>query len=111
MEVARDYGSAPEVVPPSNLEYVPYVDQKQYNDQKQYLESEAPRSSSASAPAQKICGLSRRTFWIVVIAVVVILAAAIGGGVGGGLASKRQAIHPMASSYLLRLLWLLCEVA
>ena len=35
-----------------------------------------------------ICGLRKRTFWILVIVAVVIVAAAVGGGVGGALASK-----------------------
>lgn len=39
---------------------------------------------------KRICGLPRRTLWILVIVAVVVLAAAIGGGVGGGLAAKNS---------------------
>lgn len=36
-----------------------------------------------------ICGLRKRTFWILlVIAIIVVLGAGIGGGVGGALANK-----------------------
>ncbi|KAF2023314.1 hypothetical protein EK21DRAFT_105377 [Setomelanomma holmii] len=46
-----------------------------------YTQSEPPRSST-------ICGLRRRTFWILVMVAIIIVAAAVGGGVGGALASK-----------------------
>ena len=37
----------------------------------------------------RICGLARRTFWIVfVVAAIVIVAATVGGGVGGSIAAK-----------------------
>ncbi|KFY61607.1 hypothetical protein V496_04957 [Pseudogymnoascus sp. VKM F-4515 (FW-2607)] len=37
----------------------------------------------------RICGLARRTFWIVLVVVaIVIVAAAVGGGVGGSMAAK-----------------------
>ncbi|OPB37419.1 hypothetical protein A0O28_0043310 [Trichoderma guizhouense] len=39
---------------------------------------------------KRICGLPRRTLWILVIVAVIVLAAAIGGGVGGGLAAKNS---------------------
>lgn len=40
-------------------------------------------------PQQKtICGLRKKTFWILVIVAIVVVAAAIGGGVGGALATK-----------------------
>ncbi|TVY36908.1 hypothetical protein LOCC1_G007445, partial [Lachnellula occidentalis] len=43
-----------------------------------------------SAPS-RICGLSRRTFWIVlVLLVLVVLGAGIGGGVGGGLSGSHK---------------------
>ncbi|KAL7915209.1 hypothetical protein GGI35DRAFT_173547 [Trichoderma velutinum] len=39
---------------------------------------------------KRICGLPKRTLWILVIVAVLVLAAAIGGGVGGGLAAKNS---------------------
>lgn len=37
----------------------------------------------------RICGLARRTFWIVfVVVAIVVVAAAVGGGVGGSIAAK-----------------------
>lgn len=39
----------------------------------------------------RVCGLARRTFWVVfVIAAIVILAAAIGGGIGGSITKKNN---------------------
>jgi hypothetical protein len=37
-----------------------------------------------------ICGLRKRTFWIIAIVALIILLAAIGGGVGGALVSKKS---------------------
>lgn len=37
-----------------------------------------------------ICGLRKRTFWIVVVVAIVIIAAAVGGGVGGALGSNKS---------------------
>ena len=99
MAYANKFASAPEVVPSSDLEHVPFVNPNSYNKGKflhdpgsdsndKALEPESPKS-----PGRRICGLSPRAFWIVIIAIVLILAAAIGGGIGGGLGSqgKRQA--------------------
>lgn len=36
----------------------------------------------------RICGLARRTFWILLVVAIVIVAAAVGGGVGGSIAAK-----------------------
>jgi hypothetical protein len=38
---------------------------------------------------QTICGLRKRTFWVVVIAVIIVVASAVGGGVGGALATRK----------------------
>lgn len=38
--------------------------------------------------ARTICGLRKRTFWILMIVAIVVIAAAVGGGVGGALASR-----------------------
>ncbi|KAH7366585.1 hypothetical protein BKA66DRAFT_470538 [Pyrenochaeta sp. MPI-SDFR-AT-0127] len=40
--------------------------------------------------SQTICGLRKRTFWIVVIVAIVVVAAAVGGGVGGALSSRNS---------------------
>jgi hypothetical protein len=37
-----------------------------------------------------ICGLQKRTFWIILIIVALIIVAAIGGGIGGALASNKH---------------------
>jgi hypothetical protein len=43
-------------------------------------------------PEPRVCGLSRKTFWILVAAAVVIItAAALGGGLGGGLSQNKNA--------------------
>lgn len=40
---------------------------------------------------RNVCGIRRRTFWIVLaVIILVVIAAAIGGGVGGSLASKKS---------------------
>ncbi|PKS12466.1 hypothetical protein jhhlp_000672 [Lomentospora prolificans] len=49
-----------------------------------------PSPISIEPPGKKICGVKKRTFWILILLVVVIFAAAIGGGVGGGLASRNS---------------------
>lgn len=41
-----------------------------------------------SAGDGRICGLARRTFWILLVVAIVIVAAAVGGGVGGSIAAK-----------------------
>ncbi|KAH7063586.1 hypothetical protein B0J12DRAFT_643264 [Macrophomina phaseolina] len=44
---------------------------------------------SSTARQSRICGLRRRTFWIVLaIAIFVIIGAAVGGGVGGALSNR-----------------------
>jgi hypothetical protein len=40
------------------------------------------------AAPQKICGLRKKTFWILLGVALVVIAAAVGGGVGGALASR-----------------------
>ncbi len=42
------------------------------------------------APKKRICGLSRRAFWIVLGVAIVIVIGAVGGGVGGALAGKKS---------------------
>jgi hypothetical protein len=53
-------------------------------------ESDSPNASSGKLMAQPpICGLRRRTFFLLSLAALVIVAGAIGGGLGGGLAASR----------------------
>ena len=40
--------------------------------------------------SQTICGLRKRTFWILVGVAIVVVAAAVGGGVGGALATRKS---------------------
>lgn len=49
-------------------------------------------------PPKTICGLRKRTFWILVAVAVVIVAAAVGGGVGGALASNKKSSDNSNSS-------------
>lgn len=49
----------------------------------------AYESAEYERPApQTVCGLRKRTFWILVGVALVVVAAAVGGGVGGALASR-----------------------
>lgn len=62
--------SSPEVVPPS------------VRDQKEIAGTSTERT---------ICGLRRKTFWIVLaVVLLIIIAAAVGGGVGGAMAMKKS---------------------
>lgn len=62
--------SSPEVVPPS------------VRDQKEIAGASTERT---------ICGLRRKTFWIVLaVILLIIIAAAVGGGVGGAMAMKKS---------------------
>jgi hypothetical protein len=46
-------------------------------------------TSNPEVPRERtICGLQRRTFWIVAIVAIIVVAAAAGGGIGGALATK-----------------------
>ncbi|KAJ4988913.1 hypothetical protein SVAN01_05537 [Stagonosporopsis vannaccii] len=49
-------------------------------------------------PPQTICGLRKRTFWILVGVAIVVVAAAVGGGVGGALASRSSSNATTSSS-------------
>lgn len=39
-------------------------------------------------PEPLICGMRKRTFWIVLVVAIVVIVGAVGGGVGGALAGK-----------------------
>lgn len=52
----------------------------------------------APPPAQTICGLRKRTFWILLGVALVIVAAAVGGGVGGALASRSSSKSTTATT-------------
>lgn len=79
-----------EVVPEhSYLEVVKHV--AKYPDQAPQFYETLSQDDSGKVPSRprQICGLNRRTFWILVAAAVVIIAAAaIGGGLGGALSQK-----------------------
>ncbi|OAL51747.1 hypothetical protein IQ07DRAFT_390262 [Pyrenochaeta sp. DS3sAY3a] len=45
-----------------------------------------------------ICGIRKRTFWIVLIVAIIVIAAAVGGGVGGALANRSSNNTSQASS-------------
>jgi hypothetical protein len=50
-----------------------------------------PAPAPAPAPPATVCGLRRRTFWILAgVGAIVVAAAAIGGGVGGSLAHRSK---------------------
>lgn len=58
-----------------------------------YATNYTHNAPSTSLPYQQkqprtICGLKKKTLWIIVIVAIVLIVAAIGGGVGGALASK-----------------------
>lgn len=56
-----------------------------------YLKEDTLVKESSVGRDGRICGLARRTFWIVLVVVaIVIVAAAVGGGVGGSMASKKS---------------------
>jgi hypothetical protein len=46
----------------------------------------------------RLCGLTKRTFWIVLALAILVIGAALGGGLGGGLSSKHKTVHLPASS-------------
>ena len=52
-------------------------------------EARGGEGGGAGKGADKVCGMRKRTFWIVLVAAIVIVVAAIGGGVGGGLSAKK----------------------
>lgn len=52
--------------------------------------AEEGRAGEGPAKGAKVCGLKRRTFWIVLGVAIVVVLAAIGGGVGGGLSSRNS---------------------
>ena len=39
---------------------------------------------------QRICGLKKRVFWILLVIAMIVVAAGVGGGVGGGIATARS---------------------
>jgi hypothetical protein len=89
---------------PSGLEIDNQYSGLQHNreatDQWPQLHAPYPRNESdkvangdiRAAPEPRLCGLSRKTFWILVAAAAVIItAAALGGGLGGGLSQNKNA--------------------
>lgn len=51
---------------------------------------QAPSAEEPPEKTGKICGLTRRMFFIALVALLVIIAAAVGGGVGGTVSSSRS---------------------
>ncbi|KAH6619916.1 hypothetical protein C7974DRAFT_398457 [Boeremia exigua] len=49
-------------------------------------------------PPQTICGLRKRTFWILVGVAIIVVVAAVGGGVGGALASRSSSNSSASNS-------------
>ncbi|KAE9372629.1 carbohydrate-binding module family 13 protein [Stipitochalara longipes BDJ] len=49
-------------------------------------------------PSSRLCGLPKRTFWIVLALVILVVGAALGGGLGGGLSAKHKTAHVPTSS-------------
>lgn len=100
LEVYNDRND-PEVVwaenDPTTLPYA-YAWPKEDKD----ASSRDPSSERQEAPLQTICGIHRKTFWIVAGVVgFILLGGAIGGGVGGYLASRsNQASSEPQSPYL-----------
>jgi len=57
----------------------------------QDLHQQVPSSPTGVSRESRICGLKRKTFWIVLVVVLlVVIGAAVGGGVGGSLSSKNS---------------------
>jgi hypothetical protein len=87
-----------EVAPSADLEVVPSTDQDTHK-YLQYSEGAADTDKIAhnsmtpghgQPTFQTICGLRKRTFWIVVIIAVLVVVSAVGGGVGGALATRKS---------------------
>ncbi len=94
------YHDAPEVVPGSHVPQAAYGQGLEIaqpgkevveQSQKYYDGKQAFLWQNNAASTKRICGLSKRAFWIVVIVVVVlVVGGAVGGGVGGALAGKKS---------------------
>ncbi|KAB2574447.1 hypothetical protein DBV05_g6866 [Lasiodiplodia theobromae] len=58
-----------------------------------------PAPNDQSEQDRTVCGLKRKTFWIVfAVLLVIIIAAAVGGGVGGALSSKKKSSPPSSTN-------------
>jgi hypothetical protein len=87
-----------EVAPSADLEVVPSTDQDTHK-YLQYSESAADTDKIAyhsitpghdQPTSQTVCGLRKKTFWIVVIIAVLVVVSAVGGGVSGALATRKS---------------------
>ncbi|KAI8938334.1 hypothetical protein NX059_005985 [Plenodomus lindquistii] len=92
--MASEYHAGLEFVPQpghADTEKYPYysteppVDPHAATDAQQQTYQQATVHGKAHAPA--ICGLKRRTFWVILGVAIVVVVSAVGGGVGGALAS------------------------
>lgn len=48
------------------------------------------RTDESKNKRERICGLKKRSFWILLIVALIVVAAGVGGGVGGGIAAARS---------------------
>lgn len=56
------------------------------------------QAAEAGKGDERVCGMKRKMFWIVLVVAVIIVCAAIGGGVGGGLAARNSGAADDAES-------------
>lgn len=83
---------------PAGLEY-DHHRSDQYAQKKDVAFVAAQESEGNAVRNRQICGLSPKTFWIVlVLLVVIIIAGAVGGGVGGSFVSKAKSNEAIAAS-------------
>lgn len=57
-----------------------------------------PPLEAAEAPRATVCGLRKRTFWILLLLAIVLVIAAVGGAVGGIISSKNKTPAAAAST-------------
>ncbi|RFU75368.1 fungal specific transcription factor domain-containing [Trichoderma arundinaceum] len=94
-EYKRKYldGDAPQTVIPKDMDTAKVA---VIGGEEQYVVTPdgAPGDVEGAPPGKRagarICGLRRKTFWILLIIAIVVVAAAVGGGVGGGLSAKNS---------------------
>jgi hypothetical protein len=55
---------------------------------------------SQPASSDRLCGLRRTTFWLVMVIVVLVVAGAIGGGIGGWMVEKKVNRYAGSKCYL-----------
>lgn len=93
-EYKRKYleGDAPQTVIPKDMDTTKIAvmgAEGQYAVAPDQMPGDIEGAQTSKRAANRICGLRRRTFLILVV-IVIVVAAAVGGGVGGGLANKSK---------------------